>query len=154
MAYLVVACQGCGAPKVAEEGRKTTQCPRCSHRIAIGEAIVHARTETVEQARHALGQVNASKAGGELAQPAPAEPTRDAVDRALIQARSVTAKASRVRLAAEGLTREFETFTHEQWLEALARLDILVPEAREHLDRLKQANLVAEPEHGVYRFVA
>lgn len=78
---------------------------------------------------------------------------RDAIDRALVSARSVPSQRLRVKLTAEGLTEELETFTEEDWVEAMQRLDVDEARAREHLRRLSQASEIAEPEHGVFRYI-
>lgn len=155
MSYLVVGCTGCGSPRVVPEGNKTAQCHRCGATTTIEDAIVHARTDELAAAQNALGQVNAKRADGELLTGAVQEApeARDAIDRALVDARSVSSQRRRVQLAAEGLTEAFETFDEERWVEALARLDIERAQAVEHLQRLRQASLVAEPSHGEFRYL-
>lgn len=167
MSYLVVGCSGCGTPRVAEADKTTADCPRCGTTIRLETARIHARTDELAKAQDAVGQVNAQRAGGELVRPdPPASQTtgtegederipsaRDAIDRALVQARDVTSERMKVRLTAEGLTRELDTFTEEDWLEAMDRLDVAEPRAREHLERLSLRSIVAEPEHGSYRYI-
>ncbi len=154
MSYLVVACTGCGSPRVVPAGNKTAQCHRCGSRTTVDEAIVHARTDSLEAAQNAVGQVNAKREGGELAEAAVETPApRDAIDRALADARSVTSERMRVQLAAEGLTEELSTFDADAWVTALERLDVERARALEHLERLKHASVVTEPTNGEYRFV-
>lgn len=156
MSYLVVSCTSCGSPRVVPGGNKTAQCHRCGSTTTVEKAIVHARADSLEAAQNAVGQVNAQRADGELVdaavQEAPAP--RDALDRALVDARGVASEKTRVQLAAEGLTEEFSTFDAERWVDALERLDIERARALEHLERLKQASVVTEPTHGQYRVVA
>lgn len=154
MAYVVLDCSSCGTPRVAESKNQTATCPRCGAQTRIEEARVHARTDSAKQARHALGQVNAQREGETLDQPAPERPeSRDAIDEAIAGARQVAGQRRRVQVAAEGLTRELSTFTEDQWVQALSRLDIPRARALEHLDRLKRASLVTEPRHGAFEHV-
>jgi uncharacterized Zn finger protein (UPF0148 family) len=152
MSYLVVGCPDCGTPRVAPAGNDTATCHRCGRQVRLDDVPVHARTDSLEAAQNAVGQVNAQRDGGELAEAAVAEPeARDALDRALVAAREVSGERATVRRAAEGLTEELDTFTEDTWVEALGRLDVPEPRALEHLERLQRANLVVEPEHEVYR---
>lgn len=169
MGYLVVDCQGCSSPRIVEEGKDTGQCPRCGTTIQIETAHVHVRTEELTSAQDALGQVNAQRADGELLRPDelaqaagagsrrtekdPSPKARDPIDHAIQKAREVTSERMQVRLTAEGLTERFDTFTEEQWVEAMGRLDVAEARAREHLQRLSQGSIVAEPEHGRYRYI-
>ena len=121
----------------------------------MDKVIVHARTGSAEEARDAVGQINAQKADGtllrepELQEP----PNRDAIDRAILDAREVTGRAMRVKLAAQGLTEEQGSFDQATWVEAMERLDINEPRALEHLERLIHANALAQPSPGSYQFV-
>lgn len=167
MSYLVVDCHGCGSPRILDDANETGQCPRCGTTIRVENAQVHARTDELETAQDALGQVNAQRAGGELVRPGDSQagpPTkasdgeeasqaRDEIDRALVQARSVSSERMQVKVTAEGLTEELGTFTVEDWIEAMDRLDVAEPRAREHLQRLARGSIVAEPEHGRYRYI-
>lgn len=154
MSYLVISCTGCGRPRVTQQDQQTTTCHRCGDRIQIENASQHASTDTLQAAQNAVGQINAKRAGEELPDPAKASPpARDAVDQALADARSATSQRARVRRAAEGLTEAFDTFTMEDWVQALGRIDIPQDRAIEHLQRLKQANIVTEPDHGTYRAI-
>ncbi len=155
MSYQVISCRQCGAPRIVETKRKTTQCPRCGSRLDLERVLVHAETGSIEEARDAVGQINAQRAGGELLrQPEPqrVEPA-DRIDEALQQARDVTGQAMRVKLAAQGLSDTFGTFDEEQWIDALERLDIQEGRAREHLERLAQMSMVAQPQPGSYTWV-
>lgn len=152
--YLVIDCTSCGSPRVVQADKETAQCPRCGSRTTIGKARVHARTDSLEAAQNAIGQVNAERAGGELAEEAVQEvPARDPIDEALREARSVTSERTQVQVAAERLSEELDGFDQEEWVTALGRLDIDRPRALEHLERLKRASVIAEPSHGTYRFV-
>lgn len=163
MSYLVIACKSCGSPRVVDASNESAECPRCGTTTRVEQAKVHAETEDIEVARDALGQVNAQRAGGELVRgpegpgpPSEAEEDttpRDDIDRALVEAREVSSQRMKIRLTAEGLTRELETFTEEQWVEAMGRLDVAEPRAREHLKRLSRASVVAEPEHGTFHAI-
>ncbi len=154
MAYLVIACRSCGTARIAPSTNETATCPQCGTTTPLDEALVHARTDDAETARHAIGQINAKKAGQTYDQEPPPKPSpRDAIDRAIQPAREVTNQRRRAQLAAQGLTDELSTFTQEHWIEALERLDIPKPRALEHLAGLQQANLVTEPTHGSYRHV-
>jgi len=162
MNYLVVACTGCGAPRVVEADKNSAQCPRCGSTTLIESANVFARTETLEEAQNAVGQVNAQRAGGELVdaakreipEPEDEEVThRDDIDRAIHRAREVSSRSSRVRLAAEGLTEQLDAFSAEEWVEAMTRLDVPEGSAIELLERLVNESVVTEPAHGVYRYV-
>lgn len=154
MSYLVIDCTGCGSPRVAAADRETAQCPRCGSRTRIDQARVHARTDALEAAQNAVGQVNAQRAGSELDEEAVRDvPARDAIDRAIAQARSATSERTRVQLAAEGLTEELQRFDEGTWVEAMERLDVGRPRALEHLQRLRRASIVAEPSNGVYEHV-
>lgn len=166
MSYLVLACKSCGTPRVVQADKQSAECHRCGTTTRVEGGRVHARTNSLEAAQDAVGQVNAQRAGGELVRPDGAgtavegdsddegdvEP-RDAIDRALVSARTVSSQRQRVQLAAEGLTDELDTFDEDDWIEAMSRLDVDEPRAREHLRRLSQASVVAEPELGHYRYV-
>lgn len=169
MAYLVVDCPGCGTPRIVEDDQATGECPRCGSTIRVDDARVHARTDELTTAQDALGQVNAQRADGELLRPdelaqaagagsSRAEEdrsprSRDAIDHAIAEAREVSSERTQIRVVAEGLTERFDTFTTEQWIEAMRRLDVAEPRAREHLQRLSRGSIVAEPEHGNYRYI-
>lgn len=154
MSYLVVDCSSCGTPRVAQADNQTATCHQCGAQTRLEDARVHVRTDSAEQARHALGQVNAQREGATLDQPEPEDsPGRDAIDEAIADARDVTGERRRVQVAAEGLTRELSTFTEDEWVQALSRLDVPRARALEHLERLKRASLVSEPSHGTYEHV-
>jgi predicted RNA-binding Zn-ribbon protein involved in translation (DUF1610 family) len=169
VSYLVVDCQGCGSTRIVEADQSTGECPRCGTTIQIDSARVHARTDDLTAAQDALGQVNAQRADGELLRPDelaqeagassqrtgkdPQPTARDEIDHAIREAREVASERMQVRLVAEGLTERLDTFTEEDWLEAMSRLDVPEPRAREHLQRLSRRTMVAEPQHGTYRYI-
>lgn len=163
MGYLVIACKSCGTPRVAQDDKQTAECHRCGTQTRIEDARVHARTDELAEAQDAVGQVNAQRAGGQLARPDEGEAApggeaetvspRDDIDQALTRARTAASERTQVRVAAEGLTEALGTFTEEQWIEAMGRLDVDEVRAREHLERLKHASVVAQPQHGTFRFV-
>lgn len=155
MSYQVISCRSCGAPRIVEAKRKTTQCPRCGQRLDLERVLVHAETDAIEEARDAIGQINAQRAGGELLrEPEPRTPEpSDRIDQALQQAREVTGQAMRVKLAAQGLSDVFDTFDEDRWVEALERLDIQEGRAREHLERLAQMSMLTQPRPGIYTWV-
>lgn len=67
MTFAVVGCTRCGSLRVVEEGRKSAQCPRCSHRIDLTVARRHFQTSSAEEARLYLGAANregAKRRGG------------------------------------------------------------------------------------------
>lgn len=154
MSYLVIACKDCGVPRVAPADNETATCHRCQATTRLDDAVVHARTDSLEAAQNAVGQVNAQREGGELAEAAVQEVDhRDPLDRALAGARQVSGERARVRRAAEGLTEELGAFDEDDWLAAMDRLDVGRARGLEHLQRLRQASIVTEPEHGTYRHV-
>lgn len=156
MSYQVISCRDCGTPRVVEAHRKTTQCPRCGKRLDLEKVIVHAETEDMAEARDAVGQINAQKAGGELLrQPDPRQVSpADEIDQAIGQARQVTGQAPRVKLAAQGLTEVLGRFTEDQWVEAMERLDVPEGRAIEHLHKLMRVNALAQPTPGRFQYVA
>ncbi len=152
--YLVVTCTSCGAPRVAHARHETMQCPRCQATTKIDQAIVHVRTDSMHAARNALGQVNAKREDDTLPHEATTSPAdRDAIDRAIRSAREITNQRRRVQAAAQGLTREKGPFDEDTWIEALARLDVPRARALEHLERMKLASLITEPDHGRFEHV-
>lgn len=154
MSYLVIACKDCGSPRVAPADNDTATCHRCGATTRLDDAVVHARTDALEAAQNAVGQVNAKREGAELDEEAVQEVDhRDALDRALAQARQVSGERARARHAAEGLTEELGAFDEDDWLAAMDRLDVGRARGLEHLERLCRASIVAEPEHGTYRHV-
>ncbi len=155
MSYQVISCRDCGSPRIVEAKRKTSQCPRCGKSLDLDRVLVHAETDAIEEARDAVGQINARRADGELLrepEPKTVEPA-DRIDQALQQARDATGQAMRVKLAAQGLSETFETFDEARWVQALERLDIQEGRAREHLDRLVQMSMLAQPRPGSYTWV-
>lgn len=133
MKFAVVGCPRCGSLRVAEQGRKGAQCPRCSHRIDLSAARRHFQSDSAEEARRFIGAANrrdAERRGGrgrvpatrtaDLGTPAPAD-ARSAELRRIGQGLGATrGPAGRLRAI---LRKGFEAFGHltAADLDAIAR---------------------------------
>ncbi len=64
MAYVVIVCSGCRLARGAAETAKTASCPGCGRRLRVAELRKYYRSESLDQLREAIGQLNARLRGG------------------------------------------------------------------------------------------
>lgn len=64
MAYVVIVCSRCRLARGAAETAKTASCPNCGRKLRVAEARKYFRSESLDQVREAIGQLNARLKGG------------------------------------------------------------------------------------------
>ena len=64
MAYVVIVCSRCRLARGAAECAKTASCPNCGRKLQVGELRKYFRSESLDQLREAIGQLNARLKGG------------------------------------------------------------------------------------------
>jgi hypothetical protein len=64
MAYVVIVCSGCRLARGAAETAKTASCPKCGRKLRVAEVRKYFRSESLDQLREAIGQLNARLKGG------------------------------------------------------------------------------------------
>ena len=64
MAYIVIVCSRCRLARGAAETAKTASCPNCGRKLQVGELRKYFRSESLDQIREAIGQLNARLKGG------------------------------------------------------------------------------------------
>jgi hypothetical protein len=64
MAYVVIVCSGCRLARGAAETAKTASCPGCGRKLRVPELRKYYRSESLDQIREAIGQLNARLRGG------------------------------------------------------------------------------------------
>lgn len=152
--YGVVVCPRCRRAKGVDLAKKTTTCD-CGFEIRVAVSRTPFETSNARELVEAVGRVQAEISGGARAVESaktsrPRKPAKDAFARVIAGA-SRGDRRQRMRLAAEGLAREFILFTADDWrrvAEALA-----IPRPDEALQELARGNVVYEPRPGYYRTV-
>lgn len=64
MAYVVIVCSRCRLARGASETAKTASCPKCGRKLRVPELRKYYRSESLDQVREAIGQLNARLKGG------------------------------------------------------------------------------------------
>ncbi len=64
MAYVVIVCSRCRLARGAAETAKTASCPKCGQKLRVPELRKYFRSESLDQVREAIGQLNARLKGG------------------------------------------------------------------------------------------
>jgi len=64
MAYVVIVCSRCRLARGAAETAKTASCPKCGQKLRVRELRKYYRSESLDQIREAIGQLNARLKGG------------------------------------------------------------------------------------------
>ncbi len=153
--YGVIVCPRCKRAKGVDLKQKTTTCA-CGFEIRLVPARVRARADTARELAPLVGQVSVEIAGATEAYRRASAPirrrrSRDVHVRVISVAAKARDRASRLRSAANELTRELEVFSILDWERVLAGLGIPHPE--ETLATLLRENTVFEPKAGFYRAV-
>ena len=153
--YGVVVCPRCRKAKGVALSQKTTACP-CGFDIHVVPARVRARTSIPRELPGLVGEVNAEIAGGlaayrDAARPRKRPRSRNVHARVVASAVRAGDRMHRIRAAAEGLTRELDVFSLDDWREVLGGLGLV--EAEEALQELLKGNVVYEPRPGFFRTV-
>lgn len=153
--YGVVVCPRCRKAKGVDLSQKTTTCP-CGFEIRVVPAKVRARTSVPRELPRLVGLTNAEIAGGLAAYREAARPRKrvrsvDVHARVVASAIRAGDRVHRLRAAAEGLTRELEVFSLEDWRTVLRGLG--VDAADDALRDLMDRDVVYEPRAGFYRAV-
>jgi len=63
MKYAIVICPQCTTAKVVESKFETTSCIRCGKRLIVKKLKIQYQTNSLEDARQIIGQINAEKDG-------------------------------------------------------------------------------------------
>jgi hypothetical protein len=64
MAYVVIVCSRCRLARGAAETARTASCPNCGRKLQLSELRKYYRSESLDQLREAIGQLNARLKGG------------------------------------------------------------------------------------------
>jgi DNA-directed RNA polymerase subunit RPC12/RpoP len=64
LAYVVIVCSRCRLARGAAETARTASCPNCGRKLQVGELRKYYRSESLDQIREAIGQLNARLKGG------------------------------------------------------------------------------------------
>ena len=64
MAYVVIACSRCRLARGAAETARTASCPGCGRKLLVAGLRKYYRSESLDQIREAIGQLNARLKGG------------------------------------------------------------------------------------------
>jgi hypothetical protein len=148
MTYAVVACSRCRRSLLVEEGRKQASCAHCSRTIDLPNARPFHRGEDLEEARNAVGLVNAKLSGreAEFARAfIPAPPREARHDDRFEEAAAAARRAVSERDRADAIARKLGEFSREDLERAflLARLPAAKVEA--HLKRMLATQVAFEP---------
>lgn len=143
----VVACPVCRKAKVFEVGRKTTTCGHCGRRLKLAELAIRHRSESLEDARHAVGILNARHAGA--GEDAYVTAAGGAAEREPTRGEPVLGEARRVDAAVRGLGSA--VWDEAAFAAALENEGVPAARAPHHLARLVGSNVVFEPTPGRFR---
>lgn len=148
----IVVCPRCKRAKGVDLEKKTTTCD-CGFDIRIAASRTPFETSDTRELAAAVGRTQAELRGGTRAVEEASRPkkrSKDAFARVIATA-SQGDRRQRMRIAAEGLAREFVLFTAEDWrrvAEALA-----IPNPSVALEELVRGNVLYEPRPGYFRTV-
>lgn len=150
MKFGVVACPDCRTARIIDLSPKTFSCQRCGKRHESAKLKKFYTTDSDEEARRALGELNVRLSGKLEAY----EEFREAQSRPVL----VGAEARRGEVALvdslveqmRGEAREFDEATLAQMLDEEG-LD--VSHAASHIERLVAGGIIYEPTPGRFRFV-
>jgi len=148
--YAVIVCSRCRTPKTVIIDNKTTQCYRCGKRLNLKKMKVHYQTDSKEEARWAIGRLNAEMNGGELPEKDEGE-EKGPYARASKKAEIADDERERLNIICRVLSQELDSFKVDdvkKVYELLGRED--VDDLEEKMKRLEE---IYEPEEGVFRSV-
>jgi hypothetical protein len=170
MGYVVVVCSRCRLAKGADERQKTTTCPGCGRSLRLEWLKKYHRAETLEEARGAIGRLNAKLKGGldaYLEDIAGEGPPAGLPQGALTPDLSADHSADRPQTAAARdslpaskldkrvllLLDSKGPLTAEELLAALAKAKLTREKLQKRLDALCEAGHIFEPSVGKYKIV-
>ena len=148
----IVVCPRCNRAQGVDLEKKTTTCD-CGFAIRIAKSRTPFETSNARELAKAVGRIQAELHGGTKAveaAPRPKKRSKDAFARVIAEAHRGD-RRQRMRIAAEGLAREFVLFTAEDWREVAQALAI--PNPSRALEELVRGNVLYEPRPGYFRTV-
>jgi len=148
--YAVIICSQCRSPKTALLTNKTTKCHQCGKRLDLKKMKIHYQTDSKEEARWAIGRLNAEMSGGELPEKEDEE-KKGPHAKASKEAEIADNERERLEIIGRVLCEELGSFK----IEDVERVyELLGREEVEDLDeKIKKLEEIYEPEEGVFKRV-
>jgi predicted RNA-binding Zn-ribbon protein involved in translation (DUF1610 family) len=173
MAYVVIVCSRCRLARGAAETAKTASCPNCGRKMHVAELRKYFRSESLDQLREAIGQLNARLKGGldiylddlyksvpetkPVAAPAPVSPedadearSRKAEERLKQSGRAVPQNKLDRAIVMSLMGRAPAT---SEELRPLLTVKCTVEQLDKRLEALRRSGLLYEPRAGRYALV-
>ncbi len=148
--YAVVVCSRCRRPKTALLTNKTTECHQCGKKLDLKKMKIHYQTGSKEEARWAIGRLNAKMNGGELPEKEHDEEKGPHV-KASKEAEIADNERERLNIISRVLSEEQGSFTIKDVKRVYELLGRKVVDDLE--EKLKRSEEIYEPEEGVFRSV-
>jgi len=148
--YAVIVCSRCSTPKTALLTNKTTKCHQCGKRLDLKKMKIHYQTDSKEEARWAIGRLNAEMSGGELPEKEDEE-EKGPHAKASKKAEIADNERERLEIICRVLSEELGSFK----IEDLERVYYLLgrEDVEDLEDKVKRLEEIYEPEEGVFRSV-
>ncbi len=148
--YGVVVCPDCLTAKAVDLGDRTSKCHKCGKKLKLEKMKMYYRTDSQEEARWAIGRLNAEIREGEL----PEEEEEESDDphvKASKKADIADDERERLMVICRALDEDMDQFTTEDIEEVYSLLDRETPKDVEK--KLKSLKEIYEPREGVFRVV-
>jgi len=146
----VIVCPECKAAKAVDLTNDTTQCHDCGKRLVLEKMRIHYKTISQEEARWAIGRLNAEMRGGELPEKEDVDENDDPCVKASKEAVIADSERERLEIICRVLGEEMEQFTSADVKEVYSHLGKECEDMEKKLRRLED---VYEPKEGVFRSV-
>jgi DNA-directed RNA polymerase subunit RPC12/RpoP len=169
MAYVVIVCSRCRLARGAPETARTASCPNCGRKLRVPELRKYYRSESLDQIREAIGQLNARLKGGLDAYledlyesvpekaPAPAVPDdagelKDRKDDERLKQSGRAVPSNKLDRAIVMCLMGRAPMTPEELLPLLP-LKCTVEQLDKRLEALRRSGMIYEPRSGKYALV-
>ncbi len=149
--YAVIICSHCRTPKTALLTNKTTKCHQCGKRLDLKKMKIHYQTDSKEEARWAIGRLNAEMSGGELPDEKGKKEEKSPYVKASKEAEIADNERERLEIICRVLSKELGSFREDDVKKVhklLGRED-----ADDLYKKVKKLEEIYEPEEGVFKSV-
>ena len=169
MAYVVIVCSRCRLARGAPETAKTATCPRCGRKLRVPKLRKYYRSESLDQLREAIGQLNARLKGGldvYLEDLCSSVPEKARAPKPSVDPEELTAKKEDARIRQMGRTVPSNKLDRAIMLCLMGRcpatsgeilpllpMKCTIEQLERRLEALRRTGLLYEPVAGKFAFV-
>lgn len=147
--YGIIVCTECNYARAVDLTNKTAECTHCGKRLKLKKMKIYFSSDSQEEVRWAVGQINAQIKRGEM--PEGEDKEKSVYKRAADEADKGSDHREKLLIIARVLTDELGEFRKNDFFKAI---EILGLDSRSELiEKLEELDEVYQPEPGIYKAV-